>query len=299
MNILVIGGTGWLGAAIVQQALDTDHEVLVYHRGEMHSDHHPNVTHLHGNTLHIANHADQLADFAPEAVIDTTQFQTDTTQSVIGTIKNFSKRYVLVSSKDVYRGYGVLWGTESGPLQQMPLTEESELRTLPSFDQTESIDNIFAERAALGQNDIPSTIVSAPGIFGPGDSQRRIGNVVDALNESDGHIVRPRNRAHFRWGYGYLDNIADALLLCAADRRPSNHIYNIGYPSGTSTLELFHMVAAVMGWQGTIEASDEDETTELNYAQHLYSHSTLIREELGYSERIPFEEAIRLTIGSG
>ena len=299
MNLLVIGGTGWLGANIVRRALDMDHEVLVFHRGESHTDRDPDVPHLHGDTISIADHSEELAEFAPEAVIDTTQFRTDTTKSVIATIRKFSKRYVLVSSKDVYRGYGVLHGTEPGPIQEMPITEESELRTMPSFDQTESEDNIFAERAALEQTDIPSTIVRAPGIFGPGDRQRRIGNVVDALNESNGHIVRARNRANFRWGYGYVDNVSDALILCATDRRPGNFVYNVGYPTGTSLLELFHMVAKALDWKGTIEASDKDEAGGINYSQHLYSESPLIRKELGYSERVPFEEAIRLTIGSG
>ena len=64
-----------------------------------------------------------------------------------------------------------------------------------------------------------------------GRRQRRIGNVVDALNESNGHLVRPRNRANFKWGYGYLDNVSDALILCAADGRPGHFIYNVGYPA--------------------------------------------------------------------
>ena len=299
MNLLVIGGTGWLGANIVRRALDMDHEVLVFHRGESHPDQDPDVPHLHGDTISIADHAEDLAEFAPEAVIDTTQFRTDTTRSVIATVKNFSKRYVLVSSKDVYRGYGVVHGTEPGPNPEMPLTEDSELRTLPSVDQTETVDNIFAERAAREQTDISTTIVRAPGIFGPGDRQRRIGNIVDALKESNGHIVRARNRANFRWGYGYVDNVSDALILCATDRRPGNFVYDVGYPFGTSLLELFHMVAEALDWKGTIEASDEDETGGINYSQHLYSESPLIRKELGYAERVPFEEAIRRTIGSG
>ncbi|MCH7971263.1 MAG: NAD-dependent epimerase/dehydratase family protein, partial [Chloroflexi bacterium] len=80
MNILVIGGTGWLGANIVRRASDMDHQVLVFHRGVSHTDRDLDVPHLHGDTISIASHADQLAEFAPEAVIDTTQFRTDTTQ---------------------------------------------------------------------------------------------------------------------------------------------------------------------------------------------------------------------------
>ena len=39
-----------------------------------------------------------------------------------------TQRVVMLSSVDVYRGVGILHGTESGPLQDVPLTEQSELR---------------------------------------------------------------------------------------------------------------------------------------------------------------------------
>jgi nucleoside-diphosphate-sugar epimerase len=58
------------------------------------------------------------------------------------------------------------------------------------------------------------------------------------------------------------------------------------------------MVAEAIGWQGTLQVSDEDPAGSINYSQNLYSESALIRQELGYSERISFKEGIRLTIGN-
>ena len=86
--------------------------------------------------------------------------------------------------------------------------------------------------------------------------------------------------------------------MCADDSRPGNHVYNVGYPYGTSTVELYRMVADAIGWQGTIQVSDEGPVGSSNYSQDLYSESALIRQELGYSETISFEEGIRLTIGN-
>jgi len=278
--------------------MDGGHNVMVFHRGIHHTDLDPDVPHIHGDTISIVGHVTELLEFSPDAVIDTSQFRADTTQSVISVIQEFPCKYVLVSSKDVYRGYGVIHRTESGPLQPMPLSEESELRTGPSFDQTETEDNIFAERAALGQDVISTTIVRAPGIFGPGDRQHRIGKVVDALNDSDGRVVLANDWASFRWGYGYVDEVADSLLLCSSDSRPGNHVYNVGYPTGTSTIELYGIVGEIIGWHGTIEVSDEEPSGSSNYSQHLYSLSSRIREELGYSETVSFEDAIKLTIGN-
>jgi hypothetical protein len=39
-----------------------------------------------------------------------------------------AKRIVGISSSDVYRAFGVFKGTEPGPIQEVPLTEDAELR---------------------------------------------------------------------------------------------------------------------------------------------------------------------------
>ena len=72
-------------------------------------------------------------------------------------------RYVLVSSLDVYRAYGVFHRTEPGPAQAMPVDETAELRTRPSLVQDSEQDSIFAERAALSQDELPVTVGRAAG----------------------------------------------------------------------------------------------------------------------------------------
>lgn len=297
MKLLVIGGTGFVGTGIVEQALISGHDVAVYHRGESHSELDSDVPHIHGSTMEIDGHLSEIDSFNPDAVIDTTQFRTDTTQSVMATLTGRCERYVLVSSMDVYRGYGILHRTEPGPHQSMPVSETDALRTLPSADQTETDDNIFAEQAALESNVLPVTIVRAPAIFGRGDKFRRTAGHLAAIRDGDSVVKMPETLSQFRFARGYLPNIADALIACAADRRPGNHVYNVAYAETLSTESWFWLIANAIGWEGRLEITpDSAEDEKIDYSQHLFADTSKIRSELGYTEAVPIDEAVRLTV---
>jgi len=83
---------------------------------------------------------------------------------MMDTFRGIAGRVVAASSCDVYRACGVLHGSEEGPLQAVPLTEDSELRTkLQTYPQErmemirkmvpwvdDSYDKIPVERAIIG-----------------------------------------------------------------------------------------------------------------------------------------------------
>lgn len=297
MRLLVIGGTGFVGTGIVDQALISGHDVAVFHRGHSHSERDPDVPHIHGSTMGIDSHISEIDGFNPDAVIDTTQFRTDTTQSVLATLTGRCERYVLVSSMDVYRAYGILHRTEPGPHQLMPVSEGDALRTLPSADQTETDDNIFAEQAALQSDVLPATIVRAPAIFGRGDKFRRTAGHLAAIRDGDSVVKMPETLSRFRFARGYLQNVADALIACAADRQPGNHVYNVADAETLSTVGWFWLIANAVGWKGRLEITpDSAEDAKIDYSQDLFADTSKIRSELSYTEALPMDEAVRLTV---
>jgi nucleoside-diphosphate-sugar epimerase len=299
MNLLLVGGTAFIGRAVVERALELGHEVAIFHRGETEPEDLVDVLHIHGDNLDIADSLDEIKSFAPDAVIDTTQGEVARTQAVVDALTGMVNRYVLVSSKDVYLAYGRLHLTEPGPHQAVPITEESALRSLPGLGHTEEIDNLYIEKVALAQDELPVTVTRLPGVFGPRDYQRRIGNMIDKLEKSDGLVKLYPTAADFRWTWGYVFNIADMLIECALDRRPGNHIYNLGYADSLSVMQMHQMVADLLGWEGEIIATEEGVTKPTgDYAQHWNSDSSKFRRDFNYEERIPMREAFRLTIES-
>ena len=158
MNLLVIGGTKFIGRAVVERAVELGHEVAIFHRGETEPEDLVDVLHIHGDNLEIADCIDAIKSFEPDAVVDTTQGEAARTQAVVDALTGVVDRYVLVSSIDVYLAYGRLHLTEPGPHVAVPITEESELRTLPGLGHTEEIDNLYIEIVGLAQNELPVTI---------------------------------------------------------------------------------------------------------------------------------------------
>ncbi len=297
LRLLVIGGTRFFGPAILRRALDHGHDVLVYHRGSLDPLRDRDVPHVHGSTLDIADHLSEIIKFRPDAAIDTTQFRADTTTAVVDALKDVCARYVLVSSGDVYRAYGVLHGTEPGGLQEMPVDESAELRTRASFDQTAEVDKIFAERAGLEQDLLPTTVVRAPATFGPGDPQERIAGPMKRLQAAGDRLVLAAKIAGWWFTHGYVDNIADALILCTEDRRPGNFTYNVGYEDDFTVLRRFQFVAEALSWEGEITTSPEVAPQEnANFTQDLVMDTSLIRRELGYGEVVPLAEAVRRSV---
>ncbi len=226
-----------------------------------------------------------------------------------------TRRVVMLSSIDVYRAVGVSNGTESGPLQQVPLTEESELRrnlhpyppeSMPVMRKifpwvTDDYDKIPAERVVMNDRDLPGTVLRLPMVYGPGDRLHRFYPVVKRIADKRCHIIFPETLAAWRSPRGYVENVAAAIALAATDDRATRRIYNVCEEPSFSELEWARKIAGEMGWEGEFVVLPVEHTPRHllkpgNTAQHWTASSARIRHELGYEEPVTIEQAIRQTI---
>jgi nucleoside-diphosphate-sugar epimerase len=70
MRTLVLGGTRFIGRALVNDLVEAGHEVLVAQRGEHEPEELRPVPHLHVHRRQLASRSTELSAFAPEEVID-------------------------------------------------------------------------------------------------------------------------------------------------------------------------------------------------------------------------------------
>jgi len=221
----------------------------------------------------------------------------------------------MLSSIDVYRAVGISHGTESGPLQEVPLTEQSDLRRSLHPYPPEGVqlmrkifpwvmddyDKIPAERVVMNDPELPGTVLRQPMAYGPGDPLHRFYPVVKRIADRRRQIIFPETLAAWRSPPGDVENVAAAIALAATDERAARRIYNVCEEPSFSELEWARKIAAAMRWDGDfvvlpIEHTPQHLLKPGNAAQHCTASSTRIRQELGYEEPVAIEEAIRRTI---
>jgi nucleoside-diphosphate-sugar epimerase len=315
MRILVLGGTGFIGRFLVPRLIDAGHDVAVLQRPDSAKTVAEGARSIRGDRHALADSARPLHDFAPDVVVDLILSSGRQAATTMDVFRGHASRVVVVSSMDVYRATGVLHGLEEGPLEPLPLREDSPLRTkLQTYPavQVKMLQRVFAwldedydkipvERAVLGDAELPGTVLRLPMIYGPGDPLHRFFPMLKRMDDRRPVIVLPRGVAEWRSPRGYVENVTAAIALAATTERARGRVYNVGEAESFSELEWAHMVAGAAGWTGELVVVEDDEAPPSvripgNLAQHWIVDTTRIRSELGYREPLAREEAIRRTI---
>jgi nucleoside-diphosphate-sugar epimerase len=110
-----------------------------------------------------------------------------------------------------------------------------------------------------------------------------------------------RGVANWRWTKGYVEDVAVAIALAVADDRAAGRIYNVGEREALPEAEWVREIGTAAGWTGRVVLVSHDRLpehllTDINVDQCLVADTTRIREELGYGEWVPRDEALRRTV---
>ena len=312
VRILLIGGNGFIGRFVATTLQQQGHALAVFHRGTAPAP--EGVEDIRGNRQQLSDSSQQLRAFAADVVIDFVTSSRRQAEDLMNVFRRATPRVILLSSMDVYRAVGIFHGTETGPLQVLPLTEESELRgSLPPYTReileslrkifpwvTDDYDKIPAERVVMN-SELPATVLRLPMTYGPGDRLHRFYPVVKRIADGRRQLIFPQTLAAWRSPRGYVENVAAAISLAATDERSAGRIYNVCEQPPFSELEWARKIGAAMQWTGQfVVLADDKAPPDLrrpgNAAQHWSASSERIRRELGYSEPVPLDQAIRRTI---
>ena len=292
MRILVIGGTGFLSSALVEECLAAGHDVPIVTRGRRSNAPVPAVRQI------VADRADQAAFRAAvrgqtfDAVIDAICFTPEQARQNVDCFAGRVGRLVMISTDFVYT---------VGP-RALPVSEDL-LRDAPTdYGRNKAA----AEDIHFASNDsLPVTVLRPPHIVGPGGL---LGT--GSLQGRD-----PALPARLRRGEPIVLLDGGALLIQPADKRDiaraalavlsapcaAGRAYNIAGPSAVTTRRYYEIVAKTLGVPLAVASLPSDIylkafPNNASFARHrMYSLEALAR-DASFRPAIPLEVSIRDTI---
>lgn len=316
MRVLIIGGTSFVGPHVVRGLSNTGHEVAIFHRGQTESDLPAAVEHIHGDLRDLASFKDDFQRFRPDVVLHMMAGQAQEAWAFVQTFAGIANRAVVISSQDVYRAYNRLRNKEPGPPDPIPLSENAPLREklypyrdepLPGADYPErrhsmdDYDKILVERIVFSEPLLPATVLRLPAVYGPNDSQHRLFKYLKRMDDRRPAILLEEKASRWRWTRGYVENAAHAIVLAVTNQQSHGKVYNVGETEALTEAEWVRQIGHAAGWNGRIVEMSNNALpahlqTDYDGSHHLVADTSRIRQELGYRDLIPRQEALRETV---
>ncbi|MDQ1711109.1 MAG: hypothetical protein QOE45_559 [Frankiaceae bacterium] len=233
MDLLVIGGTVFVGRAVVDAALARGHRVTVFHRGQHGESANPDVEHLHG---------DRTTDLGVldgrrwDAVVDTCGFDAGTVGASARLLSANVGHYGFVSSVSVYRDWPAVAVNESGRVKEM------------SDEDAYGAGKVAAETAAEAA--MPGRVlVSRPGLItGPNENIGRLPYWLRRIAQG-GEVLAPGDPDE---GRQWIDARDLAAFHVDAAENAITGVYNtVGPPDQFTMRELLDACRDVTGSDAT------------------------------------------------
>ena len=291
MRVAVIGGTGFIGRAIVAELDAAGHAVLVVHRGQREIEGSTVLEHAHVDRHDVAGLIAALDRFGADALIDGIALTARDADDVLTAVPG-ALRMLALSSMDVYRAFGALHaGTESDPL---PIDETSPVRDnrypyrgkIPKMDEYEKLDveDRFLWRGA--------TIIRLPMVYGEHDPQRREEPVLRRIRS--GRERLPIGAGNWLCTRGYVGEMARGVRLALERYDAAGEVFNLGESRTVTMRAHYEQIVAASGSSISLERVEDrllppDLGLTAAIRQHLLCSSAKARERLGWVHADPSE----------
>jgi nucleoside-diphosphate-sugar epimerase len=263
MRVVVLGGTRFIGRQLVAELESAGHSLLVVHRG-VHATAPRGVAELRVHRRELARHADALAAFRPEAVVDVSAMTDIDATIALAALPGDIAR-VAVSSMDVYRAFGAVWaGTVT---DAVPLDETSPVRdgrppdrghVASGYDYApEEYEKLDVERRYL---EAGATVCRLPMVYGPFDYELREEFMLGPIRAGAREI--PIGSGTWLWSRGYAPEIARGIRLALETIEAHGEILNLCESTCAPMREWAEQIGTAAGWDGRLVRVPDGELPE-------------------------------------
>ena len=305
MRVLVTGGLGFIGSNFIDHVLSNHPEITailnidrcdycarVYnvtcasdtryayvqanitnmsHMKRLFYEFKPNVVVHFAAQSHVDNSFENAEQYIHDNIIGT--------YTILECVREVGSRLVHISTDEVYGEVG---------LDETSNSETSVLNPTNPYSATKAGAELLVK--AYGHSfGIPYVITRGNNVFGPKQyPEKVIPAFVDAMMK--GTPCRIHGEGRSRRNFIYVDDVSRAVMTVLQHGK-NGAVYNIGTRNEYSVLEMFDILRKIVNPDATkIHVNDRPH----NDKRYAVDSSAL--QELGWSEQVPFEDAIQRTV---
>ncbi len=255
MRILVIGGTKFLGPAVVHAATARGHTVTLFNRGRTNPGLFPDLETVVGDRN---EELEPLKGREFDAVIDTCGYYPSQVERSAGFLAERVHQYVFVSTLSVFVANNVVGLTEQNAVGRLDATTEARLGALTMRDvsgDTYGPLKARCERAAEDAMPGRTTIVRPGLIVGPLDPSNRFRYWPWRAHRA-GTILAP-GPEHARQQFIDVRDLAEFIVKTIDDGHAGT--FNVVGPAGPMTMEeMLYGCLSVTNRRGTLAWVDQE-----------------------------------------
>lgn len=268
MNLLILGGTVFLGRYLVEGALARGHEVTTFNRGRHDSGILPEVEKLHGDRRRDLGN---LSGRRWDAVIDTCGYVPSAVRASARMLSDSVDHYTFISSQSVYADFDVKGIDESYPVRKLADEQVQEAETIEPGDGIIAISygemygGLKARCERTVEEEMPGRTLSIRSglIVGPNDYSDRFTYWVRRVAEG-GEVLAP-GEPDSPVQFVDVRDLSDWIVRMAETRQTG--IFNATGPDRKMTMqELLEMVREASGSKASFTWVSEEFLKDANVA---------------------------------
>jgi nucleoside-diphosphate-sugar epimerase len=225
VDVLIIGGTAFIGRDIVELALDAGCHVTIFSRGNQKPEFWSYINHIAGDR-HDQADVDKLKGLQFDVVVDNIAYDASDVHNALELLKGNIGRYVLTSTSGVYFNVGCL---------DMPISEDmgnemkrSRFHGFPTPPDEGFLEyatgKLAAERVLVEQDQVPYTIVRPSSTAGPDDPSGRCQFYFRRLLDG-GPLILTNGGIHVH-SMAYRRDVARGYITAMTSEMAVNKVYN-------------------------------------------------------------------------
>lgn len=188
---------------------------------------------------------------------------------------------------------------EFGRINKLPVTEDDPMRPTSIY----GIHKLTAEKYHLAFFDnfgLPTTVLRISNPYGPHLTQNNPGyNIFNYFIDQaqKGETIKIFGNGEQKRDYLYVGDLVNVFLDVGKNNKTDGQVYNIGYGSGFSLMEVAQTIVDVVG-QGKIEKVPWKEDLKKLETGDYISDLTKIKNDTGWEPKVSIKEGIQKTVSA-